>query len=246
MASETMRKCAALLLMVLVPAAVMAGDWDGTVTTSSGIVNLNGQAIRGSHILMPGDLIKTAKGRAMVRLSSGSVAIAENTNARFEKSAVLLNNGFSEVSGNKDLTARYRDLTIHSVGSEQATFVVGEMQGKPTVATLQGIILVSDGNGSVILPAGRAIAAVNDEDNNDNPSAASGQQEGRPAEPAVKGGHGSKNDDQRGGKRNKRMLAGWEEAAILAGLIGGTLGALGAAGVFSAVSNQTIQGPIIP
>lgn len=240
MAFATMRKCVALFLIMLVPAAVMASDWSGTVTTSSGIVNLNGQYIRGSHTLVPGDRINTAQGRAMVRLVSGNVAIAENSNARFESSAVVLRSGFAEVSGNKELTAQYRDLTIHSVGNEDATFVVGEMQGKPTVATLKGVIVVSDGTGSVILPAGRAMEAATDEDSDNPAPAISGQQEGRPAEPAVKGGHGPRGDDQRGGKRNKRMLAGWVEATIIMGLIGGTLGALALGGVFDKkpISNQ--------
>jgi len=240
MAFATMQKCVALLLVVFVPAAVTASDCGGTVTTSSGNVNLNGQYIRGSHTLMPGDRISTAQGRAMVHLVSGNVAIAENSNARFEKSAVVLHHGFAEVTGNEDLMAQYRDLTIHSAGREDATFVVGEMQGKPTVATLKGVIVVSDGSGSVILPAGRAMEAATDEDTDSLSPAMSGQQEGRPAEPAVKGGHGRHDDEQRGGKRNKRMLAGWVEATILAGLIGGTLGVLGAVGVFDKkpVSNQ--------
>lgn len=237
--STTMHKCVALLMSALVPAAVMASDWGGTITTSNGVVSLNGQVIRGSHTIMPGDLINTAKGRAMVRLANGNVAIAENTNARFQGSSVDLSNGFAEISGSKELTAHYRDLTIHSVGGESATFVVGELQGKPTVAALKGAILVSDANGSVVLPAGRAMEADTDED---TPTPVAAGQENKPAEPAAKGGHSSKQDEQRGGprNRNRKMLAGWKESAVLLGLIGGTLAGLWLGGVFDrkSVSNQ--------
>lgn len=238
MAIATMHKCVALLMMVLVPIAVTATDWEGTITTSTGVVSLNGQTIRGSHTIMPGDLINTAKGRAMVRLANGSVAISENTNARFDGSSVELTNGVAEISGGKELTAHYRDLTIHSVGGENAAFLVGEVQGKPTVATLKGAVSVSNGSGSVVLPAGRAMEAVMDED---TPTSAAAGQEGRPAEPAVKGGHASKDDQQRGGKRNRKMLAGWVEAVIIIGAVGALLGGLAAAGVLHEVSNQSLH-----
>lgn len=227
--ADTMQKCVAVLLSVLVPAAVMASDWSGTLTTSSGVVIVNGQLIRGSHTMFPGDSIETANGRAVVRLANGEVVISENSNAKLGGSDIQLSKGFAQISGSMELTARYRDLTIHSLGPEGATFVIGELQGKPTVATLRGAILVSDGSGSVVLPAGRAMEAAT-ADNQPTPAAVG--QEGQATEPAVKGGHASKDDQERGGKKNRRVLAGWVEAAILAGIIGGTLGALALSGVF--------------
>ena len=235
MASANMHRCVASLMTVLVPFTIMASDWEGTITTSTGVVSLNGQTIRGSHLIMAGDLIKTIKGQAMVRLTSGSVAISENTDARFDASSVKLNNGVAQISGNKALTAKYRDLTIHSVGGENATFLVGEIQGKPTIATLKGVISVTDGTGSAILPAGRAMEAVMEEV---VPIPGVAVQENRPAEPAVKGGHGPKDDQERGGKRNRKVLAGWVETAIIIGAVAGILGGLAIAGVLHEASNQ--------
>ena len=237
--ADSMRKYIAVLLCAAVPAAVSASDWGGMITTSSGRVTLNDHPIRGSHTMELGDLLKTGNGRAMVRLANGNVAVSENTYARFDGSAVQLSHGFAEISGTKELTTHYRDLTMHSAGTEPATFVVGEVEGKPTVAIIRGAVLVSNPSGSLVLPAGRAIEA-DDGDAMEPVSDAQEGQEGRPAEPAVKGGKGSKQDQQRGGRRNRKALAGWQEAVILAGLIGGTLGALALGGVFDKkpVSNQ--------
>jgi hypothetical protein len=234
---NNVQKCVAALLSLLVPVAIMASDLGGTVTASSGVVTVNGQLIRGSYTMFPGDSIETENGKAVVRLTNGELIISENSSARFESSAIQLDKGFAQISGSKELTARYRDLTIRSVGSEGATFVIGELQGKPTVATLKGAILVTDGSGSLVLPAGRAMeSAIND----DQPTAAAVGQEGQAAEPAVKGGHASKDGQERGGKKNRRVLAGWVEVAVLAGIIGGTLGALALGGVFDKkpISNQ--------
>ncbi len=233
---NTVQKCLALALSAIVPIAVMANDWGGTVTAASGVVKLNGQLIRGTHTILPGDTLRTGAGNAMVRLANGSVAVSGNSDARFDNDLVVLQGGFAEISGTKAVETVYRDLAIRAVGNEEATFVVGELDGTPTVATLKGAIVVSNASGSVVLPAGRAMEA-GPEDEEPTPVAA--VQEGQAAEPAVKGGHGPKGDQQRGGKRNRRMLAGWWEAAILAGAIGGTLGILALLGVFD-------RGPISP
>ena len=243
MAFERMQRCGALLLALIVPAAVMASDWAGTITTSSGAVTLNGQPIRGSHTMLPGDLVKTAKGQMMVRLETGSVAIGEHSTAKFENSTVTLTNGFAQISGSRQLTARYRDLTIHSVGTEQASFVVGELDGKPTVATLKGAVLISDGNGSVVLPAGRAIETGGEPD---LIATADEQQQQQGAEPAVKGRHSTNQEEERGGKKNRKVLSGWWETVIILGAIGALIGGLAAGGVFDRhpASNQS-AGPII-
>lgn len=234
--ANTLQKCVALFLSALVPMAVMASDWSGTVTSSSGVVSLNGQPIRGSHTLMSGDSLRTANGKAIVHLANGTIAISDNSDARFDGSTVLLKNGFAQVSGSKDLHAQYRDISIHPVSAEQATFVVGELNGKPTVAALKGVVVVSNASGSVVLPAGRAIEAGTDEE---IATPVAEGQEGQAAEPAVKGGHGPRGDQERGGKRNRRMLAGWWEAAIIAGLIGATLGGMALAGVFDSAPIST-------
>lgn len=241
--TRTMHKCVALLLTLLVPTAVMAGDWGGTVTNATGVVSLNGQAIRGTHTILPGDLISTAKGNATIRVVGGTISMGEYSGAKFDRSSVALSNGFAQIAGTKDLTAHYRDLTIHAVGNEEASFVVGEMQGKPTVATIRGAIMVSDGSGSVILPAGRAIEAAPPEAPELTPVAMG--QEGQAAEPAVKGSHHPKQEEERGGKKNRKVLSGWWETVIIVGAIGALLGGLAAGGVFDRqpASNQS-PGPI--
>lgn len=242
--TRTMQKCVALLLTLLVPVAVMASDWGGTITNATGVVSLNGQGIRGTHTILPGDLINTAKGNAIVRVAGGTISIGEFSGAKFDKSSVVLSNGFAQISGSKELTTHYRDLTIHPVGNEEASFVVGEMQGKPTVATLRGAIMVSDGSGSVILPAGRAIESEPPDEATLAPVAMG--QEGQAAEPAVKGRHHPKQEEERGGKKNRKVLSTWWETVIILGAIGALLGGLAAGGVFDRhpASNQS-PGPII-
>src|SRR5512140_3201280 len=105
--ANAMQKCVALALSALVPIAVVASDGGATVTASSGTVRLNGEPIRGSHPLLPGDSLHTANGKAVVRVTDGTVAISDNSDARFEGSTVVLKNGFAEISGSKIVTAQY-------------------------------------------------------------------------------------------------------------------------------------------
>ncbi len=201
------------------------------MTTSTGVVKVNEQPVKGTHTLLVGDTLYTENGKAMVNVGAGVVSLADHSTVRFERGAFELDRGCAKFSGRSKVRAGYKKLSIVADGTSPATFFIGELHGRPTVAALGGSITVSDGTHSVVLTEGQGIEAVGTD------ASGTGQ-----AEPAVKGKPRPPTDEQeeqRGGKKRGGilLLPGWAEFTILAGAVAGIFTGLGLSGYFDKYSN---------
>lgn len=218
------RKCVAAGLSVLFPALAMAADFRGTIILSNGNVSVNGLAIRGSHTILAGDRVETTTGNAVIRLSGGTVSLADNTSVQLDPAALAVNSGRAEIHGTQHLRTRFDGVDIRPSSDAETAFVVGAINGKPAIAALRGAITIDDGVNSMVLAEGHAI------------------QDQAPV-PAVKGRSkrskktgNTKGDDrgesERGGRRGAATLPGWVDVALIGGAIGGTLGGFALTGAF--------------
>ncbi len=223
-----LQRIAASALLLVFPLAVTATDWSGMITTSTGAVSVNGQAVRGSYALVSGDQVQTGNGQAMIRLNGGTVTLAKNSLAQFSVGAVTVSSGFAQISTSIHVSSEFENLSIRPA-TPQATYSVGMLNGRPTIAVSSGSLEISDGENVMVLDAGNAIAPVDKKV----------QQDQQAPVPAVSGTKAkppkSSEEEERGGRKKKRgvfMLPGWQKVAIIGGVAGAVLLGLYLGGVF--------------
>lgn len=221
----TRQAVSALILSASLISTAVAHD-SGLVLSNGKGASVNGQQVSGKKALLAGDDVRTSSEPVLLTVPSGSVSVSEQADVVFQGDSLKVNSGAARFTTDHTMGAVYRSLTIRPAGKKKANYFVGTLNGRPTIAALQGSLVISDGQSSMVLAEGRAITPQ------------------QPA-PAIQGGgatvdtdntRDSKNDARRGGAKGGGAFSGmpgWVEAAILIGAVGGTLGGLGLAGAFS-------------
>ncbi len=213
----------AAALTILLPAAVLSADAGTAMLTAGNDVLVNGKRANNRQAVLPGDQIANGNnGDAILSLPGGSVTLAKQSSLVYDNGEVRVVKGTAKVAVN-GIKAVYDEITV-TPSSKDASYVVGDVNGKRMIAALHGSLLVTDGTTEVLLPEGTAMT-----------------QDKTPTPPTQGKGIGKKNDksqtqntdEQRGGKRKRAaILPGWAEVALIGGVVGGVFGGLAAAGYF--------------
>src|SRR3989442_14515185 len=86
-----LRKVTSGLMVVMLPAALIAADTDAAVLYGTGAVFLNGAQLSNSSPVTVGDVIQTKDtGAANLNTAGSSVVIQSNTIARFQSAGIAL------------------------------------------------------------------------------------------------------------------------------------------------------------
>jgi hypothetical protein len=206
------------LMVMLVPAALIGADMSA-VLSGSGDVKVNGNRAKGTATVYAGDVVQTAKGSSATISSNGTtVSMAENSTAAYNGNDIAIKDGRTLVSTRKGTVARFANLVI-TPASDNARFQAAKLNGKYQVAALLGPVSISDGTNSMLLKTGEMIQKSDQE----------------PAPPAPAS---SKKKRGAGG-----ALPGWELALITAGVAGGVVGGLAAAGTFGGGKKESPTKP---
>jgi hypothetical protein len=153
------RKLVALVLCLIIPGAVFAGNTGAAMGNFNGDVSVNGRAVPPTTAVFPGDKVVTGR-NAAARISRPGFALSLGS----DSSAELLGEGARMLNGSVYVTLKrgavveYADLHI-SAASEIATVEIVSRKGSERIAARSGDLNVSDTASSMTVPQGQALYA---------------------------------------------------------------------------------------
>lgn len=193
-------------LLLAFPMAVMAADVNVAMLSGSGVVKVNGAAVPRSATVYSGDKVATEKDSTVVITGKSAVMVLPSDSAVvYGGKKIQMQYGRALVNAQTGTEIRLANLTI--TPAEPRAKVQLRSGATLTVAALQGSVNVTDGVYHVILPAGQMMTRM-----------ASADEPAPPAPPVATVGS---------------AIPGWVTAAVSVGVVGGAVGGMAAAGVFS-------------
>jgi len=218
------KRALSVALLIIVP-WTLAGAETKAMLYASGNVTIEGVAVPSSATVFAGENIQTSKGAsAMILNGQSTIRLAADSSLVYGSNAVRLERGAALIVTRKAATGgRLAGLSVSPASADQTRFALVNQKGAEaieSIAALQGSLRISDGLHTVVLLPGQALTrslAGVQEGSANSVAATSGQASASQAPVPATAGAG---------------IPGWGIALILAGVVGGIVGGLAAAGQF--------------
>lgn len=144
-------KSVCIVLVLILPASLLAGETSAAMVIATGTASLNGAKILRSSTVFTGDRLETSADSSIILNATGSSAqVGENSIVSFEGNALNLNSGYTQVTTRTGMSVKADDLTIQPKSGE-VRFVVLRRDSIVKVAAVMGeVALVRDGDTTVM------------------------------------------------------------------------------------------------
>jgi hypothetical protein len=160
-------------MIVILPAALFAGDQPAAMFYSHGTALLNGNSIARSSAIFSGDLVQTnAHSVANINATGSTVLVLNDSRVLYEGSTVKLEHGGLTISTSKSLATRAGDVTVSPAASAWTEFDVRDLDGRVQIAARKGDLTISDNTGTTTLAQGQQTTreeSGSSEEKNKNP-----------------------------------------------------------------------------
>ena len=144
------------VMIVFVPASLMAADSGVGMVRPYGTAWLNGAAVEQSSAIFPGDLVQTSSTSAMkIRSSGSSVTVLPDSLVKFEDGAVSVEHGGVKLATSKSTVARAGIVTATPASSARTEFELTDVDGTVQIVALKGDLQISNGSVTTILSEGQ-------------------------------------------------------------------------------------------
>jgi len=153
------------MMIVFVPASLMATDSGVAMVRAYGATWLNGAAIEQPSAIFPGDLVQTSSSSALkIRSTGSSVTVLPDSLVNFEGGAVGVQHGGVKLVTSKGMSARAGIVTATPASSVWTEFELTDVNGTVQIVALKGDLQISDGSQTTTLSQGQqATQEVSDE-----------------------------------------------------------------------------------
>ncbi|MGB6025998.1 MAG: hypothetical protein WBG40_12450, partial [Candidatus Sulfotelmatobacter sp.] len=149
MGMAAFRKLVSCVLLLIVPASLLAADQPSAMLYSHGTALLNGDSIPRSSAIFSGDLVQTtADSVANINATGSTVLVLNDSLVQYEGSTVKLEHGGITISTSKLLAARVGNVTVSPVAGAWTEFEVRDVDGSVQIAARKGDLTVSDDTGT--------------------------------------------------------------------------------------------------
>ena len=143
------------MMIVFVPASLMAADSGVGMVRPYGTAWLNGAAVEQSSAIFPGDLVQTSSASAMkIRSSGSSVTVLPDSLVKFEGGAVSVEHGGVKLATSKSMVARAGIVTATPASSARTEFELTDVDGTVQIVALKGDLQISNGSVTTTLSEG--------------------------------------------------------------------------------------------
>lgn len=158
--SATMRpfylKILSCMMVIILPAALLAADLPGAMLYSHGTALLNGNTIARSSAIFSGDLVQTnADSVANINATGSSVLVMNDSLVQYEGSALKLEHGGVTISTSKLLAAHAGAVKVTPAAGVWTEFDVRDVDGRVQIAARKGELTISDDTGTSTLAEGQ-------------------------------------------------------------------------------------------
>src|ERR1700692_4809989 len=158
--SATMRplylKILSCMMVIVLPAALVAADLPGAMLYSHGAALLNGNSIARSSAIFSGDLVeKNEDAVANINATGSSVLVMNDSLVQYEGSALKLEHGGVTISTSKLLAAQAGATKVTPGARRWPEFDVRDVDGRVQIVARKGTLTISDDTGTSTLAEGQ-------------------------------------------------------------------------------------------
>lgn len=160
-------KALSLCLVFVLPTSLMCAETHAAMVFATGIASLNGAALPRSTAVFAGDVLETSKNSVVIINANGStVQVGATSKIQYQGDAIDLSSGATQVSTNTGMKVQ-ADTLLVAPANRVAKYQVSRLQGKVTVAALNGSLSVLNGKTSDVLTTGETRTYTDDPDDKD-------------------------------------------------------------------------------
>jgi hypothetical protein len=144
------------VLLLIVPASLLAADSGAAMLYASGAAWVNGSHVPNSSAIFAGDMVQTrSDSAANIHAAGSSITVLGDSLVKFQGASLNLEHGGVSVATSKSLSAVAGDVRIAPASAAWTEFNVSDTDGTVRIVASKGDLTVTDENGSVTLPQGQ-------------------------------------------------------------------------------------------
>jgi hypothetical protein len=145
MTERFLGKILCVVLVLALPASMMAADAHAAMMFASGAVALNGMGAPHNSAIFAGDKIQTEKDSAVTLTADGnSVLVSPLSTVVYQGDSIDVDSGSAQIVTKKGMAAHVKAMSV-TPASAEGTYRISRESGQVLVAALRGPVRVSDG-----------------------------------------------------------------------------------------------------
>ena len=154
MFNRTMQKWVCCLIVVAMPAGLLAAETNSAMLSAKGNYTINGSKAKATAV-MAGDRVSTGTdSEAVVRTRHNAVVVPASSDVVYTSNNVELTSGQVLVMTRAGMSASMDDVKVRPASSA-ARFELSQRDGQQRVAALEGDLIVTNGTQTYTLHAGK-------------------------------------------------------------------------------------------
>src|SRR6267154_1459043 len=156
MGMAAFRRTVSCLLLLIVPASLLAADSGAAMLYANGAAWVNGSHVPNSSAIFAGDLVQTRTGGAAnIHASGSSITVLGDSLVKFEGVSLEVEHGGVAVSTSKGVTTTAGDVRVAPASSAWTEFNVTDVDGTVRIAARKGDLTITDDSGTATLAQGQ-------------------------------------------------------------------------------------------
>jgi hypothetical protein len=168
MGMSAFRKMVNCVLVLMVPASLLAADSGAAMLYADGAAWLNGSHVPKSSAIFAGDLVQTrSDSAANIHAPGSSITVLGDSLVQFEGSSLKVEHGGVSVSTSKGVATTAGDVRVAPASNAWTEFNVTDVDGTVRIAARKGDLTVTDDSGTVTLAQGQETTRDEQSDQSD-------------------------------------------------------------------------------
>lgn len=191
MGMSAFRRMVSCVLLLIVPASLLAADTGAAMLYADGAAWLNGSHVPKSSAIFAGDLVQTrSDSAANIHAPGSSITVLGDSLVQFEGTSLKVEHGGVSVSTSKGVATTAGDVRVAPVSNAWTEFNVTDTDGTVHIEALKGDLAVTDNSGTVTLAQGQETTRdeQSDQSNNNDKDKKKDKKRAVGAAPAAGGG----------------------------------------------------------
>ena len=183
------REVVGCVLLMLVPASLIAADSNAAMLYTTGTAWVNGAHVpRASSAIFSGDLLQTRSDTvANINSAGSSIMVLSDSLVQFDVSGVKIEHGGVTVSTSKGIATSAGDVKVTPASMDWTEFNVTDVDGTVHIAARKGDLTIFDGKDTFTLAQGQETTRDESADQGDTEKKKS-KRRGTGAAPGAQGG----------------------------------------------------------
>jgi len=184
------REVVSCVLLILLPASLLAADSTAAMLYTTGTAWVNGAHVpRASSAIFSGDMLQTRSDSvANINSAGSSITVLSNSLVQFEGSGVKIEHGAVAVSTSKGVATTAGDVKVSPVSGAWTEFNVTDVDGTVRIAARKGDVTIFDGKDTFTLAQGQETSRDESSDQSDKENKKKSKKRAAGAAPGAEGG----------------------------------------------------------